>query len=153
MTIDLSRVYIERCNKETEEILEKESASFLNTSISYFKNHLNEFLYIQSPVFDEIKVDAISMEVDDVFGTYMALFGLKVQKKHTKTIKNFLEQHLHTNSIKNYSALFAGDEGLWEINLPLNFIEGFQEDMTIEQALILTCDFIQNLVQQIEISE
>ncbi|QBK26423.1 protoporphyrinogen oxidase [Ureibacillus thermophilus] len=123
----LSKVYLERCDKETEETIAVESPDFLNTPIAYFKTHLNEFLYVESPTFEEIKVDALSIEVDDVFRTYMALFGLRVQKKHSNAIKNYLEEHLHTDSIKNYSALFSADEGLWEINLPLDFIEGFQK--------------------------
>jgi len=145
----LSKVYLERCDKETEETIAVESPDFLNTPIAYFKTHLNEFLYVESSTFEEIKVDALSIEVDDVFRTYMALFGLRVQKKHSNAIKNYLEEHLHTDSIKNYSALFSADEGLWEINLPLDFIEGFQEEMTIEQAIELSYSFIQHLLQQL----
>lgn len=145
----LSKVYLERCDKETEETIAVESPDFLNTPIAYFKTHLNEFLYVESSTFEEIKVDAFSIEVDDVFRTYMALFGLRVQKKHSTAIKNYLEEHLHTDSIKNYSALFSADEGLWEINLPLDFIEGFQEEMTIEQAIELSYGFIQHLLQQL----
>lgn len=150
MGLELTNVIIERCDKETEELIAKEDATFLNTPIHYFKKQLNEFLYIESSAFEKIKFDAISIEVDDVFQTYMALFGLSVQKKYTKTIKNYLEEHLHTDGIKNYSALFAGDEGLWEINVPLDYIEGFSEDMTIQEALSLTYVFVQNLLQTIE---
>lgn len=153
MSFELKNVYIERCDKETEEILAQESKDFLNTPIHYFKKQLNEFLYIESPVFEEIKVDAITIEVDDVFRTYMALFGFKVQKKHTGTIKKYLDESLHTDSIKNYSALFAGDEGLWEINVPLDYIEGFHEEMTIQEALSFTCHFIKGLLSAIEENE
>lgn len=148
--MNLEKIYLERCDKETEETVEIESPKFLDTSISYFKKHLNEFLYIESSTFNEIKVDALSIEVDDVFRTYMALFGLRAQKKHGEAIKNYLEEHLYTDAIKNYSALFSADEGLWEINLPLDYIEGFKEDMTIGQAISLTYDFVQNLLGHLQ---
>lgn len=153
MNIDLTNAVIERCNKLTEETIQQESSEFLNTPIHYFKKHFKEFLYIESPVFDDIKVDALSIELDDVFRTYMALFGLKVKKKYAETIKNYLEEHLHTDSVKNYSILFSADEGLWEINLPMDYIQGFQEEMSIGQAIGLTYDFIRNLVYLISANE
>lgn len=153
MSLELTNIYIERCDKETEEVLAKETEAFLNTPIHYFKKQLNEFLYIESPVFDEIKVDAFSIEVDDVFRTYMVLFGFNIQKKYAGTIKKYLEENLHTDSTKNYSALFAGNEGLWEINVPIDFIDGFHEEMTIEEVLSLTYNFINGLITAIEKSE
>lgn len=144
---------IERCDKETEELLAEESEQFLNTPIQYVKQHMKEFIYIESPTFEKINVDAISIEADDVFGTYMALFGFKKQKKYTSAIKRFLENNLHTDSIKNYSAFFAGDEGLWEINVPLDFIKGFSEELSIKETLAITYDFIQQLNESIEQSE
>ena len=75
-------VYIERCDKETEELLAEESSSFLEQPIEYFKNHKNEFMYLESEWFDLIGVDAISFEADSVFGTYDVMMGLKLQKKY-----------------------------------------------------------------------
>ncbi|RUL49872.1 hypothetical protein [Lysinibacillus antri] len=150
MTINLTDAYIERCDKETEDTIAQEQSSFLATPITYFKQHLNEFLYIESPTFEAVKIDAISLEVDDVFRTYMVLLGLKVQKKHTSTIKTFLEEHLHTTETKNYSAMFSGEDGLWELNIPIDFIEGFSESMTVHEALTLALQFIQKLIQTTE---
>lgn len=141
---------MERCDKETEETIQTESPTFLNTPISYFQKHINEFLYIECPAFEKIKVDALCIEMDDVFRTYMALFGLKVKKKYGEEIKKYLEEHLHTDSVKNYSALFSDMEGLWEINLPLDYLEGFHEEMSIEQAIVLFCGFIQNLIGHLQ---
>lgn len=148
--MEFTNVYIERCDKETEEVIAKEGASFLRTPIKYFKQNQNEFAYIQSPSFEPIKTEALSIELDDVFKTYMALLGLKVQKKHTFTIKKFLDENLHGDAIKNYSAMFAADEGVWDLNIPLDFIKGFNEEMTIEEVLSITYSFLEALVTTIE---
>lgn len=147
--MELTNVYIERCDKETEEVIAKEGASFLRTSIKHFKQNQNEFVYIESPAFESIKTDALSLELDDVFKTYMALLGLKVQKKHTKTIRTFLDENLHGEGIKNYSAMFSGDEGIWDLNIPLDFIEGFNEEMSIEEVLLITYSFLEALINTI----
>jgi len=150
MVMELEFVKIERCDKETEEVLAEESDAFLNTPIKYVKDHLKEFIYVESKNFEEINVDAISLEVDDVFGTYMALFGFKKQKKYASTIKQFLETHLHTESEKNYSAFFAGDEGLWEIKLPLYFIQGFSEELSLRKTVSVTYEFVKQLNETIK---
>jgi DNA mismatch repair ATPase MutS len=72
---------IERCDKETEEVVAKEEESFLYTIVTYLKEHKGEFLYIESDEFEEARIESLSIEVDDVFGNYMALFGFKAQKK------------------------------------------------------------------------
>lgn len=148
--MELTNVYIERCDKETEEVIAKEDGSFLRTSIKYFKQNQNEFVYIESPSFESIKTNALSLELDDVFKTYMALLGLKVQKKHTKTIKTFLDENLHGEGIKNYSAMFSGDEGVWDLNIPLDFIQGFDEGLSIEEVLSMTYSFLEALINTIE---
>lgn len=146
---NLSEVTIERCDKETEDIISKEETSFLNTSLKHVKQNQNEFIYIESPAFDEIKVDAISLELDDVFQTYTALFGLAMQKKYTAAIKNYLNDNLKGEN-KYFSASFSGDEGMWDLNIPLDYIEGFSEDMTIGEALSLTYQLIETLVNEIK---
>ncbi|AEN91652.1 Branched-chain amino acid aminotransferase [Priestia megaterium WSH-002] len=82
--------YIERVDKETDELIAEESPlSFLDTPLSYLKEHRSEFLYVESKWFEFIKLDGCSFEVDDVFGTYKVLTGLHMQKKvriFTKTI-------------------------------------------------------------------
>ena len=45
-------VYIERCDKETEELLAEESSTFMQQPIDYFKNHGNEFIYVESEWFN-----------------------------------------------------------------------------------------------------
>ncbi|SOC05899.1 hypothetical protein SAMN05880501_104135 [Ureibacillus xyleni] len=148
--MELIDVYIELCDKETEETLSEQNAEFLNKPISYLKQHQNEFLYIESPTFETIKAESLSLELDDVFKTYMVLFGLKVQKKHASTIKTYLNENLHGSEIKNFSAMFSGEDGLWDLNIPIDLMEGFQENMMIEEVLSITINFVSNLLNAIE---
>lgn len=145
---NLTEVTIERCDKETEDVISNEEATFLNTSLKHVKQHQNEFIYMESPAFKAIKVDAISLELDDVFQTYTALFGLAMQKKYTAAIKKFLTEQLQGEN-KYFSASFSGDEGMWDLNIPLDYIEGFSEDLTIGEALSLTYQFIETLVNAV----
>ena len=147
--LNLTEVIIERCDKETEDVISTEGTAFLNTSIHHVKQYQNEFIYIESPSLEQIKVDAISFELDDVFKTYTALLGLKMQKKHTSVIKNYLSESLQGEN-KYFSASFSGDEGMWDLNIPLDYIEGFSEDMSFGAALTLTFEFITSLLKEID---
>ena len=149
MVPDFSDAYIERLDKETEEVLAKEVAAFLDQPITYFKNHQNEFMYLESNLFEQIQVDAISFEVDDVFGTYGLLLGLKVQKKHQPTIKEFFEANLLGEDAK-VSLMFNGDDGLWDLNFSLNNLDGFQEDLSIGEAYRLVYEFLSRLVETVK---
>ncbi|WP_318503697.1 branched-chain amino acid aminotransferase [Bacillus sp. T3] len=149
MVPDFNDAYIERLDKETEEVLGKETASFLEQHITYFKNHLNEFMYLESPAFEQKNVDAVSFEVDDVFRTYTVLLGLKLQKKYQPTIKEFLNANLRGEDAQ-VSLMFNGDDGLWDLNLSLDHVEGFREEMTIGEAYQLVYDLIAKLVGSIK---
>ena len=86
--------YIERSNKESEELIGVETVDFLEQSIEYLKKNIHEFVYMESDWFEIIGVDAICLEVDDLFGTYEALLGLKLQKKYNQTIRDYLQAEL-----------------------------------------------------------
>ncbi|MDN4492707.1 hypothetical protein [Ureibacillus aquaedulcis] len=146
MTLNLSEVYIERCDKDSEDVIAQEQASFLSTSITHLKQHMNEFIYIETDAFEPIKTDSLSIEVDDVFKTYIVLFGLKVQKKHASTIKAYLEENLHGENVYS-SMMFSGEDGLWDINLPIDNMEGFHEDMTLQEAVSLIYGFLVPLIK------
>ncbi len=78
---------IERCDKATEETLSKESFAFLEQPIDYLQKQKNEFLFLESKWMELIGVDAISLELNDVFGTYNVMLGLKLQKKFGQSLK------------------------------------------------------------------
>ncbi|WP_342667327.1 branched-chain amino acid aminotransferase [Domibacillus robiginosus] len=109
--------YIERSNKETEELISEESATFLSQPLEYLKINRNEFLYIESTWFELIGVETLSLEVDDVFGAYNALFGLKFQKKMGNALKAYLNHELQGGT-GTYSLMFNQGDGVWDINFP-----------------------------------
>jgi hypothetical protein len=149
-TSRFSDAYIERVHKESEEVIAKEApASFLNQPIRYLKQHKNEFIYLESHWFEIIGVDAVSLEVDDVFGSYDVMLGLKQQKKCEKIIKTYLTNHLHGDEAKS-ALMFNQDDGLWDLNFALNGVEGFKEEMSIGEAYRLIYHFLFKMVEEVE---
>ncbi|MGN7388081.1 branched-chain amino acid aminotransferase [Sporosarcina sp. SAFN-015] len=138
---------IERCLKETEEVIKEESDSFMNKPVSYFSKNAEEFLYVESNAFETIGVDGIAFEMDDVFETSTVLFGLKVQKKWGSFLKDYLEANVGS---KTYSAMFSDQDGLWDINIPLDQLDGFDKEMSIKDAMDLAYRFIFKLLAAIE---
>jgi len=142
--------YIERVDKETDELIAEESPlSFLDTPISYLKEHRSEFLYVESKWFEFIKLDGCSFEVDDVFGTYKVLTGLHMQKKFGSLLKQFFAKELN-ESLTSVQLLFNDKDGLWDVNIELDAIKEFNEKMSIGEALVLTYRFFFHLVEYVE---
>lgn len=135
---------IEVCVKETEETVRFADERFLQEPISYLKSNIAEFLFVESPDFDEIKVDSLALEVDDIFKTYMALFGLQGKKKEGETIRTFIEEKLQHN-LHGFSISFSDNEGFWELNIPLDSLKGFDETMPIQDALQLLFEVLGDL--------
>lgn len=141
--------YLERAEKETVELVVVESPKLLGEQVERLKRYRREFVYIESAAFDIIGVDAISLELDDVFETYTAMFGLKLQKKYEADIKAYLDEHL-TGEESKYSIAFSMKDGLWDINFALSYADGFSEEMTLFEAYLLTFRFIFTLIETIE---
>ncbi|MED3913623.1 parvulin-like peptidyl-prolyl isomerase [Priestia megaterium] len=142
--------YIERVDKETDELIAEESPlSFLDTPISYLKEHRSEFLYVESKWFEFIKLDGCSFEVDDVFGTYKVLTGLHMQKKFGSLLKQFFAKELN-ESPTSVQLLFNDKDGLWDVNIELDAIKEFNEKMSIGEVLVLTYRFFFHLVKYVE---
>jgi hypothetical protein len=140
--------YMERSNKETEEFLGEENAEFLNQPITYFKEHMNEFLYMESKWFALIGIDAISFEVDDLFGSYDVMLGLKIKKKYSSELRDYFTQHSEDPE-EPVDLMFDSQEGIWNINFSLHTLPGFREDMTVAEAYQLVYSFIFSFVQTI----
>jgi hypothetical protein len=141
--------YIERCSKETETMIANESSSFLNQPITYLKEHKNEFIYVESTLFEQVGVEGVSLEADDVFGTYDVMLGLKLQKKFEKMLKEQLNHSLHSDETK-FDLMFSHDDGLWDLNFALNYVAGYNEDMTLNNAFQLIHQFLFNLVETVK---
>ena len=141
--------FIERCSKETETMIANESSNFLNQPITYLKEHKNEFIYVESKLFEEIGIEGVSVEVDDVFGTYDVMLGLKLQKKFEKLLKEQLNHSLHGDEAK-FDLVFSHDDGLWDLNFALNYVNGYTENISIHEALQLIHQFLTTLVHTVK---
>ena len=144
--------YIERSDKESEDLIAVETATFLEQSIEYLKKNIQEFVYMESDWFEIIGVESICLEVDDLFGTYEALLGLKLQKKFDQAIRNYLRAELKGEEAK-FALLFNSDDGLWDLNISLNDIEGFRGNLTIGEAYQLIYEFLFKLVESVEVAK
>jgi hypothetical protein len=140
--------YIERNDKESEEVISKESNIFLEQPLNYLKKQMNEFIYLESNWFEIIGVDAISLEVDDLFGTYDVMLGLKLQKKFEPSIRMFLKEHLGDE--EKFDLIFSLEDGLWNLNFDLDSVEGFNETITLGRAFQLIYRFLFKLVEAVE---
>ena len=104
---------------------------------------------MESQWFELIGVDAICLEVDDLFGKYEALLGLKLQKKFNNAIRAYLQATLKGEEVK-FALLFNAEDGLWNVNISLNDIEGFREDLSIGEAYQLIYYFLFKLIETVE---
>lgn len=147
--VDFSTAYIERSNKETEEFIANENAAFLNESIQYLKKNKQEFIYIESHLFEELGIDSLCLELDDIFGTYDVILGLKLQKKYEDKIKSFLNSHLLGEDAK-FDLMFDQKDGLWSLNYTLNYSEGFSEGLSLHEAFSLIYEFLLKLVSTVK---
>ncbi|MBM7584014.1 hypothetical protein JOC86_000551 [Bacillus pakistanensis] len=149
-SLRFKEAYIERSDKETEELIAEEGPSFLTQPLEYLNKNQREFVYLESEWFDLTGVDGVSLEVDDVFMTYNVLLGLKLQKKYESPLKDFLETHLN-GEVPKYSLMFNQNDGLWDVNFTLNYVEGFNKEMLMEEAYTLIYRFIFTLVEEVEV--
>ncbi|WP_256238356.1 branched-chain amino acid aminotransferase [Bacillus sp. EB600] len=145
----LSNAYIERCDKETEEMISKEESDFLKQPLEFLKKHKNEFIYFESEWLDLIGVDAISLEADDVFGTYDVMLGLKLQKKYETVLREQLNRFLSGEEPK-FDLVFNHDDGLWDLNFTLNYVAGFKNELSVGETFLMIYRFLFNLVDQVE---
>lgn len=136
---------LEVCSKETEDTLRAAEADFLEQKISYLKENQTEFIYAESSAFDGIRVDAFALEYDDAFNLNTVLFGLKLQKKYSEAIRTYLKQHVKS-ALGSSSAAFSGQEGLWEINIALDCLEGYSDELSFEAVYTLLYKFIFDLI-------
>ena len=141
--------YLELSDKESEDLLSEESADFLNKPISYLKENKQAFLYIESADFNILGVENLSLELDDVFGTYNALFSLRMPKKAGQNIKDFMNKHLSLE-MGAYSAMFNQGDGAWDVNFALDGVEGFQDSLTLREAFVLIYRFLFRMEETIE---
>jgi hypothetical protein len=143
--------YIEIVSKETEEVITTETGNFLKEKLNYLKRHMGVFIYMESSWFEIVGVDAVSLEVDDLFGNYDVMVGLRLQKKWEPVIRSVLKQELGDE--EKFDLMFSNEDGLWDLNFDLNAVEGFSENMSLEDAYQVIYQFLFQLVELIEESK
>jgi hypothetical protein len=148
-TLDLKLAHFEVCNKETEAVISTNENSILEKPITYLKDNNSAFIYLDSKDFEKIGVDSVSLELDDLFETYNVMLGIKLQKKYSAKIKEFLNRELGGVEPK-FSLLFNQEDGLWDLNYPINHQVGYSEDLLIKEAFILTYQLIEKLLFEIK---
>lgn len=139
---------LERCHKETESVIAIEEASFLQQPISYFQKEIEQFLYVGANEFETVKMDAVVIEFDEMFKVHTALFGLSIQKKYSQALKVYLRDHLK-GMLGSSSAMFNGDEGLWEVNIAFEAMADFTGEETIEQAIEKLIAFVSVMLTEV----
>jgi len=147
--VQLSNAYIERCDKESEQLISEENLAFLEQPLEFLKKHKNEFIYIELEWLDSFGVDSLSLELDDAFGTYDVMLGLKLQKKYDSSLRDQLHRQLSGEEPK-FDLIFNHNDGLWDLNFSLNYVDGFNEEISIGDACNLIYHFLSKLVDQIK---
>lgn len=143
-------LYLELANKETDEtIQENVDFTFLTTEVNYFEKNIEEYLYVETDAFSIVGIESLSLEVDSVFHTYEAIFGLKLPKKAEGTIRSFFEKTLEGDNV-TYNLLFNAQDGMWDVNLPIEAIQGFSKQMNIGETVQLIYLFLFQLGEEIE---
>ncbi|MFY0758580.1 hypothetical protein AB1K32_06825 [Metabacillus dongyingensis] len=142
--------YIERVDKETEELIAVEKPSdFLQEKVSFLKTNQKEFVYLESEWFDIIKIDGLTLEHDDVFGTYKGLLGLKQKKAAGSSIREWLNEKAKGESTK-FQLLFNDKDGLWDVNFDCDLIDGFHENLSLNASFELIYEFLFQLVNELD---
>jgi hypothetical protein len=141
--------YIERADKESENLIAEESGEFLKTPLDFLKKNSNEFLYLESNWFTMLRTESVSLELDDVFKTYDVMLELKLQKKMRPAIEAYLTNQLERGS-ESFDLLFNQGDGLWDLNFSLNDVKTYKEDLTIGEAFYLIYQFMFTLIEQVE---
>ncbi|CEG26289.1 hypothetical protein [Bacillus sp. B-jedd] len=142
--------YIELSDKETEQVAANGGTDILQQPISYLKKNMNQFIYVESKWFELVDVDAVVLEVDDVFRNYQALLGLKLQKKYGDRLNGLLQEKF-CFAKTDYSLMFDGGEGIWNFNFSLEALKEFNEEKTISETLGLVYNFLFTLAQEVEV--
>ncbi|WP_025786299.1 hypothetical protein [Sporosarcina sp. D27] len=135
-------------NKETDEPLET-PANTGNLAVSLVKTQPTSYLFAEDPSFATIGIDGVVLEMDDVFETVTALFGLQVQKKHGEWLKKYIDAQLGT-APGTRSLMFSADDGLWDVNIALDYVDGFSVSNTFDETLKLVYEFVFKMLVALE---
>lgn len=125
---------IELYYKETEELIKKEHAPFMQTSISYLSDHMEQFLYVETEDFTKRRIETFVMEKDDVFQTYGILCSFPAKKLMVEYVTNYLKSHSESSHAP-FSVIHDAKDGLLDMNIPLSIFEQQSDQITFYEAI------------------
>ncbi|WP_342525660.1 hypothetical protein MKY84_08975 [Chryseomicrobium sp. FSL W7-1435] len=130
--------------KENDEWLRALTEEDLKQPIALVKTQIENYIYSAKPEYSTFKVEGFVIELDDIFRFYNLLVGIYVPKAKMKDIDEALKEKWE-NPEFNYALTFDANEGVAELNLPLDYVEGFSTEFTVQQ----TIEFIEQLLSTI----
>lgn len=130
--------------KETDEAVKLGDETFLAEPLTILKTQIENYLYVSKPHYADWKVEGYVLELDDIFRFYNLLVGLYIPKSKLAAVDEVL-QSMWTNPDFKYALTYEANEGLAELNVPLNYVENFNERATIGETIL----FAENILKRI----
>lgn len=131
-------------SKETDELVTASDEKILEQPLTTLKTQIENYLYVAKPHYSEWKVEGFVLELDDIFRFYNLLVGIYIPKSKLPMVDEVLKS-MWTNPDFKYALTYEANEGLAELNVPLNYVDKFDEHATIGEAI----DFAEKLIKRI----
>ena len=135
--------HFEVYSKETDELLHSFTQQDLEQPMTYFNDHLDHYLYVSKAEYQDYRIEGFVLETDDIFRFYNALIGIYIPKSKMETVKTELAS-IWNNPDFQYAFTYDANEGVAELNLPLNYLQGFDANSSIET----TIEFVESILKK-----
>lgn len=130
--------------KENDELVKPLHETDLVQPISELKKSIDTYLYIAKPGYDKFKVEGFVLELDDIFRFYNALIGLYIPKSKMPVVQEVIMSHWANPDFK-FAFSYEANEGLAELNLPLDYMKNFQLNGSIGETIA----FVEELLEEV----
>lgn len=134
-------------NKETDEVVAQGNEATLSEPLSMVKTQIENYLYVSKPHYADWKVEGFVLELDDIFRFYNLLVGIYIPKSKLPLVDEVL-QSMWVNPDFKYALTYEANEGLAELNIPLNYVENFNEDATIGETIQFSEDILKRISEK-----
>lgn len=141
---------IEFCNKETDEVVEQATKEVLSEPLSLLKERMDDFLYVESPRFDALRMDCATIECDDVFETSTVLFGLRVPLAEKDRLDAYCDKTLK-DVTPRYGFLYSDEERLFDVNVTCEALPHVKEGATIGETLEAFIDWLTRYFERVDV--
>lgn len=135
-------------NKETDELVTPGDEKLLEQPLSTLKTQIEHYLYVAKPSYAEWKVEGFVLELDDIFRFYNLLVGIYIPKSKLPLVDEVL-QSMWANPEFKYALTYEANEGLAELNVPLNYVKTFDEHATIGETITFSEELLRRISEKI----